>query len=410
MADTTAAAHAAIEPVPAVDPRPEAALVNPLTLALGGLWPDETAVIESPAEGVLARTPEGIRDIARGQIVVDRFPSGPEPQSRGPLADLDAREAARANGTWVAGVRWRPTGVGAHNLEDPCAVNAANPTAPLAQQASDAFLIREYESVTAFYGNNRDRGIDAARLRAQQLLESTTSKRIARELWQGELAATRTWSNPFLSRTENATGQLGTPPLVKQVNSGAAVSPIPALAALEAAIAKYGRGDRGVIHCSPRTLMIWAGQGGGGMVLGPSDGTIGLLTTPRGNIIIADAGYTGAPPAPTGAAPGGFSAGGTGAGVAGNAGANTDQTGVLEWAYATGLVALSVSEIDVSEPVHRGDILGAMNNDPGTNIKRSTDDLVVIASRYAAYTFDPAILAGVQIDLSSTTKWSATLP
>lgn len=294
--------------------------------------------------------------------------------------------------TWVGGVTWRPDNVATGGAADPCAPGNLNVGANLGKQEAFPIMIWEGERCTT-----ASESIEEAQRRARALLEATTSKRLASEFWRGDLAAANAWPNPYLSRSVADVFDGATPPLVKQIGSGSTLNPIAALAALEQAIATYGTGARGMIHCTRRTALVWAAY----FLL---QQTGGLTLTALGNIVVADAGYDGTAPGHPAAALGGNFA-----------------TGQEAWAYATGMVTVRLSEIEVSGAQRANEQLPNSITPDGETVVRApgvgnlqANDRVVIASRYALATFDPAILAGVHIDhqleLSDTTHWSATLP
>lgn len=337
MADTTGAPHLPVNPLPAVPPRTEDSLVA-------------VSITENEVRDALGETIEA----------------------------------------WVGGIQWRPENVGGGGGAAPCAPGTFSPGGNLATQTANPFLIWEAERCTAA----QDRDVAVAQARAVRLLEATTSKRLAAEMWRGDIAVANAWSNPFLARDAAAGSNA---PVVAQIASGTAVNPIAALAALEAAIAKKGTGARGMIHATRRTVTSWAAWN---LV----DLVGGMLVTTLGTIVVPDAGYDGSAP---------------GAGGTLHAAGTPDATGVTEWAYATGLVTTRVSTIDVSGVTRVGDFLDSINTPDAQTLSRDAgtygpNDRIVIAQRYVLGTFDPAILVGVKIDLSltiaDTTHWSTTIP
>lgn len=113
--------------------------------------------------------------------------------------------------------------------------------------------------------------------RARRALAAAESYEIAAELWSGSLATTK----PLADASAVAA-------------SATAVTPIVGLSDLEWALGRCGKGERGMIHVTPQVFTILVGQN----VLRFAGG---VWLSPMGNIVVADAGYTGRSPA--GAAP-----------------------------------------------------------------------------------------------------------
>lgn len=140
--------------------------------------------------------------------------------------------------------------------------------------------------------------------------------------------------------------------------SGAAVSPFEALALLENAIAATG--EQGVIHAEPGLVSAWSAD--------KLTVTAGKLRTFNGTLVVSGSGYVGATPA-------------------GEAALGDAQS----WAFATGPV-----QIRRAEPFLNPDTLGQA-------LDRESNDVVAVAERYYAITWDPEHLhAGALADRSVT--------
>jgi hypothetical protein len=348
MADTSGAPAVVIAPIPALPPRAELNLVQ---LAIG---------------------------------------------PNNPTRDFNGAQVS----TWTAGVTWRPENVTKGGIADACNVGTLTPAANLSKQRAIPFFIWEAEDCTSA----QDQDVADAQGRAVRLLKANLSQRIAKEMWRGDQAGPNGWPNPYLAR-DAAGGPYvdgSVPSVVKKVAAGSTVNPIAALAALDQAIATYGTGAQGMIHCTRRTLDVWASNH-----LVNREG--GLLLSPQSNVIVADAGYDGSGP---------------GAGGTAHAAAAPDATGVQAWAYATGMVQTFVSDIEVGGAQRANDALLGLPQGLGPDAQTITrggspdttsyNRRVVIASCYGVAIFDPAIQIGCLIDhtldLTDTTHWSATLP
>lgn len=120
-----------------------------------------------------------------------------------------------------------------------------------------------------------------ARARATRSLLAAQSFEVAQELWSGAVAqqATPDLVNHWLTEiTSDVLSPTGVP-----------MTPTGALACLEQGLGECGRGRRGLIHVSPQLLTHLSED--------RSIHQVGnLWLTAMGNIVVADAGYSGAPP------------------------------------------------------------------------------------------------------------------
>lgn len=269
---------------------------------------------------------------------------------------------------WGNGVKWRPyTDGGVGGAYDPCNATAMSPGTLLGVQTGDVFAIWEAESCSAM-GEERFIAME----RAKTLLEATTSKKIAAELWRGTISQAAGWSNRRLNNP-TAAGNLG------QINGAAAVNRVAAFAALEQALGEQGSGAQGYIHCTRRTASFWV-----------SDHLIrrvgNRLVSELGTVIIADAGYDGS------ASNGSFTTNGT-----------------TNWAFATGPIRVFVSDIEVQGggQVNIVPDISTSGGPIGETLVRTTDLITVRAYRYALAVFDASTHVGVLVDHTNTTTNNA---
>lgn len=306
--------------------------------------------------------------VASPEIVVDAVPSRvpsagtslvecalPGPQ-QAPDGQFDAIR-------WAAGVKWRPyTDSGTGGAYDPCNVSTLTLGTLAGSQTANAFVVWEGEQCSAL-GEERF----VAQDRARAMLEATTSKRIASELWRGTVAQAAGFANRRLNNP-TAAGNLG------KINGGAAVNRVAAFAALEQALGEQSSGAPGFIHCTRRTASWWV-----------QDHLIhrvgNRLVSELGTTIICDAGYDGSD------STGSFTANGT-----------------TNWAYATGPVRVWLSDIEVAggSQVLPPGVPDISAGDPiGEALARDTNLITVRAYRYALATFDSTTHVGVLVDHTS---------
>ena len=291
-------------------------------------------------------------------VVVDAVPAR-IPNAGTSLVECALPGPAPDGERWTNGVEWRPyTDSGVGGAYDPCNVGTLNPGTLAGKQTADVFALWEAESCTTA---SDERFIAAER--ATALLLATTSKKIAKELWRGDVAQAAGWSNRRLNNP-TAAGNLG------KINGGAAVNRVAAFAALEQALGEQSSGAVGYIHCTRRTASFWVQDH-----LVRRQGS--RLVSELGTVIICDAGYDGSD----------------------NTGAFT-ANGTTAWAYATGPVRVWVSEPEV-QSAHQANPPGLpdISGEPiGEVITRSTNLLTLRAYRYAVATFDSTTHVGVLVD------------
>lgn len=186
--------------------------------------------------------------------------------------------------------------------------------------------------------------------RARRLLEATQSFLIAREFWAGAIRD----AQPTPETDDTWLAKAG----ADEVTTSA-LAPHKALAKLDAAVADYLRNGRGMIHMQVETLdRLVAEQA---LV---RDGQ--QWTTPFGNLVVADAGYTGV---------------------------RDGEAADSRWMVATTMVEVALSEID------------AMRFDDSVSqhaaLDHTVNDVKVYARRAALVMHEPNLLhAAAQVDLS----------
>lgn len=176
--------------------------------------------------------------------------------------------------------------------------------------------------------------------RARRALDTSESYHIAHELATGALAITG-------RRFQDGSAHIVT---------GAAVAAGVALGLLDQYLGTAGRGRRGIIHVTPSVLA-------GMMSAYVIEKAGGVWLSPMGNIVSADAGYTGASPA--GVAP------------------TTSQ-----WAYVTSMMYLRLGQVE-----HLGDEL-FQQIDLSVNTRR------YVAWRPALIEWDECVLGAAQVSLA----------
>jgi len=208
----------------------------------------------------------------------------------------------------------------------------------------DPFVIWAADQCTTLT-RGRDR-----QARARRQLEITRSFQIASELWDGELAQDEDLANRFLVDTAS------------DVLTNGAIDVLDALACVEQGIATYGRGARGMVHMTPQVLVHLRGA----QAIDLSGTT---WVTPNGNIVVADAGYSGAGPL---------------------SGGSPVPAGATQWIYGTSMIALRMSAVET---------LPASEDDPVSGVTRATNDLTVYAQQLVAYEWDECVHVAAEVDV-----------
>lgn len=218
------------------------------------------------------------------------------------------------------------------------------------------YVVEASETVSTFGNASEERHADRVE-RVRRKLEAILSKTIEAEFWSGTKAIARGWTNnQYLT---NATGLtvLGTAPV------GGVFGFVDGLAALEQAIADGSGWERGVIHASRQLVTHWISQN---LVHSIPNPPTGRLLTELGTPVIAGAGYPGS--GPQGAI-------------------NPNR---LEWAYATPMPQVRLSEVFFND-----------TDQDAVAVDRSTNDRTVRAHRFAAVTFSPCFRAAALVTMTT---------
>lgn len=254
-------------------------------------------------------------------------------------------EVGPVGGRWQQGFRFTPEPCGNGWVEDPCAPEPRDTPARGTQVEGEPYALVTPDRCTAT-------GFQQADYvgRAQRLMLRRQSALIAAELWSGELAAAAGWPNQTLVGT-------GDPEDTPDELTNGPASAVVALACLEQYLAACGLGDRGMIHMTPQLASHITSVAPGAL---RREG--GLLLTVLDTIVVPDAGYPGS-------GPGGVPA------------------GASQWAYATGLVQIEMSEVMVLP----GELAQALD--------RSTNTVEYFAQRLAAHAWDGCCHGAAEVDL-----------
>lgn len=254
-----------------------------------------------------------------------------------------AAQVVTDDARWQDGFRFQPEQCGSSGrVAVSCFGNAVAMEPDMAPDIveADPFVVWAGDTCSAFGWLARDwEG------RARRQLEATRSFEVAAELWTGSAVTT----NPALTDVTSDT-----------LTSGAA-SAVAALACLESALGTCGRGRTGMVHGTTQlhTHLVTNGT----LKL---DGT--TWRTPNGHVWVADAGYDGS-------GPGGVAAGAT------------------QWAYATSLVAIRASAVEVVP----GSLAEARNLSAAMD--RNVNDITVVAQQMVALQWDECCHFAAEISL-----------
>lgn len=183
------------------------------------------------------------------------------------------------------------------------------------------------------------RGVDLED-RARRHIEIVQSFQIAAELWDGDLNLDAT------SLADVSADTL----------TGAATTPVDALGMVDWGIGRATMGQQGMVHMTPQILVDLV-----------TNGTLhlegGLWLTPMGNIVIADAGYSGDGP-------------------------NGEIAGATQWIYGTTMIYLRLGEIDF------------VSNKPSEIIDRSVNTIEYWVWRAAAWEWDECAHVAAQVNVA----------
>lgn len=241
---------------------------------------------------------------------------------------------------WEGGYIFQPEALSGAGVQDPCDVVDFDPPERPANVTGVPFLVWAGDVCSAM-------GFEAADYqgRARRALEAQESEQIAHEFWVGTQNDASGWGNQQLADQASADVY------------GESMLPVDALACLEQGLANEQGNRRGMIHCTPQVLSVWAAN-----YFIRREGNLWL--TPLDHIVVADAGYDGSGPDGQPATDGNI------------------------WAYATGLVTLRLSEVAVVP----GDFAQALD--------RAVNTVTYRAERLASPSWDGQAHIAVSLDLA----------
>lgn len=285
--------------------------------------------------------------LGSGRTPIPAVPA--QPPRYGLIAAAQVNPAGVGQLRWQTGATWEPEQCGDSTRFAVGCLGSTDSLTPVGSPGiveADPFGIGASDECSPFGFGAHDFGG-----RARRQLEATQSFEIANELWTGSLAASEGLVNRALSDIESDT-----------LTNGPA-STVDAFACLEAGLAACGQGRRGMIHVTPQYLVHLV-----------TNSTVridgGVFVSPLGNIVVADAGYDGSGP------------GGTPAGAS-------------QWAYATGMLQVLLSEPEVIP----GDLTTAQDWARATD--RSVNTVTVWAHKLAMVLWDECCSLAVEVNLAA---------
>lgn len=273
----------------------------------------------------------------------------PLPPLRSLLNSVELPDAS--DDRWVNGIALRPWSAQCASTYDYCGHKpaalidgrSATPAGTGAENDVGSFML--YVALTC---TTRGLNVDELKTRATRLLAAVEPAGVERELERGAAMAT---PNAFLADAN-----------ASYVDADVAHNAVVSLALLEQAIAATCR--RGMIHCPVAVGTAWAAR----ELVEPDPTNAARLINPAtGTIIVPGQGYSGAAPAGKTAA------------------------AFQYWAYATGMVELRRTGIELDPP---GDAL--------ESLARSTNDITYRGYRYWNIAWDRALQAAAKVDISAT--------
>lgn len=204
------------------------------------------------------------------------------PPSRPPLYSLLAAIPPAPDDPdlrWQGGVRYLPESCGLGGIDSIACegnVGAMDPSTGPDIVEADPLWVWEADECSTFGYQARDWNG-----RATRALAATRSFRLARELWRGTVAQADSLENRWLAM----------PAAESDTVTDGPTDPVPALACVEAALSLALTGSQGLVHVTPQLLVHLVEKA---VVSRTAPGA--AWTTPLGNIVVADAGYTGEGP------------------------------------------------------------------------------------------------------------------
>lgn len=244
---------------------------------------------------------------------------------------------------WLDGFRWQPeVRAGSSAIGVACAGSNASrsPAGQPGVEQFDPFLVWAAEKCST---KERVRDFPA---RARRALESEQSYLVAAELWDGTIGHDD--GNKSLTHQSADT-----------ITSGAVPASV-ALTYVDSALARRLRNRQGMVHARPEMVDVWE-------ALQLLHRDAGAVLTPLGNVVVADAGYSGSGPRA-------------------NAGADpVDADTESQWVYGTDVMSIRLGPVDV-----RGD-------DP-SGVNRDTNDRTVWAQRLVGIQWDHHAHIAVEVE------------
>jgi hypothetical protein len=273
----------------------------------------------------------------------------PQPPYRSLVNSVEL--AATGDDRWINGVALRPWSSQCALTYDYCGAKPATMSDGVSGTPSGSAADLEFGSFAVYLPETcTSRGIisiDDFKRRAQVVLAAVEPAAVEKELESGGALQT---ANRFL-RDAN----------VQLVDGDNSHNVVEGFARLERAIANKCR--RGMIHCTVEVMIAASAQ----HLLENDPTNPARLITQTGTIVVPGQGYTGAAPA------------------GGTTGSES------QWAYATGMIELRRSGIEMDPP-----------DDAAESLKRSDNTITYRALRYWNIAWDGALQAAVKIDRTTT--------
>lgn len=252
---------------------------------------------------------------------------------------------------WAGGWEFQPEGCGIGGRDSVvCAGNTGvmEPERGPDNVVGDPIWIWGGDACSAMGSGDRDwQG------RARRQLQVLESYELAAELWDGTVTTADSLDNRFLA---------GAGALSDTVTNGPTAE-VSALACLEQALATGLKGAQGMVHMTNQLLVHLAAAD----VLTRQGN---LWITPNGNIVVADAGYSGAGP--------------------GGVAADADS----QWIYGTPIIQVRLGPVEV--------IPGSLDSarQLAAAMDRGVNDIVVLAGRLAGFQWaSECVHAAAQVDV-----------
>jgi hypothetical protein len=266
----------------------------------------------------------------------------------GLIASAQAPPPGEDPATWARGFSWRPETCGGYSVISQCSTAEIDPPEPgpgLVEYTPWAVIVQDACSTLS------GRADVEGKLRRAVL--GRQSHAVARELWEGALTEADDLGNAYLTEADSSDRPLNV------LAGGTALKPAVAVGLLEEALGDCLHGSRGMIHTPLSVAEQFPGltQSGARWV------------TRAGNLMVADAGYSGTAPAE--ATP-----------------ADEDST---RWVIATGPVTVRLHP----------EITVLPTDDSSGGVRISDNRRLYRAERLVAATYDPCCRVAVHVDLTA---------